>query len=91
LGVSWEVTPNLEYIYKPEFFDSPKRFRNSRMLNILEAKPFLCREVIEEANFGGHFRELRSAFFQCRHLCWILEVEQKTARLVSNPFDVLLM
>jgi hypothetical protein len=24
---------------------------------------FVCREAIEEANFGGHFRELRSIFF----------------------------
>jgi hypothetical protein len=29
----------------------------------LKSKPFLCRESIEEGNFGGQFWELRSAFF----------------------------
>jgi hypothetical protein len=31
--------------------------------DVLKLKPFLCREVIEEENIGGHFWELRSSLF----------------------------
>jgi len=50
-------------IYKSKVFYSPRRFILAKFLIIWKPERFLCREDIEEANFGGHFHELPSTFF----------------------------
>jgi hypothetical protein len=51
-------------LYKPEALEAMGGGSEQRnVVEIVEAKPFLCREAIEERTFAGHFWELRSSVF----------------------------
>jgi len=56
------------------------------MMIFWSSKPFLCREAIEEANFGDQFRELRSTFFSVVGYVGFL----KSRRTEPDQFVILL-
>jgi hypothetical protein len=60
LGVCYQ----LEIYINQSFLAALKGVHKRRNVEeIVKPKPFLCREAIEESDFAGHFRELRSSIF----------------------------
>ena len=54
------------------------------MMSLWSLKPFLCREAIEEANFGGQFRELHSTLFSAVNFVGFL----RSIRAQKNQFVI---
>jgi hypothetical protein len=60
LRKSWDLILNSNIIKNRGSFQP---WEVQKQQNNTNPKSFLCREAIEEANFGGQFWELRSTFF----------------------------
>jgi hypothetical protein len=63
VGGKLDFDPQLRIYINHRFLTVQGGSEQQNVEDFVKLKPFLCREAIEEANFGGHFRELRSTFF----------------------------
>jgi hypothetical protein len=62
-GGKLNFDPQYLNIHDQAYFQWKRCLEQQKSEVFVKLKPFLCREAIEEANFGGHFRELHSTFF----------------------------
>jgi hypothetical protein len=77
LGRKLGVCYQLEIYINQRFLEALKGVHKRRNVEeIVNPKPFLCREAIEESNFAGHFTRASFIRFQCRQLCGFLRYKR---------------
>jgi hypothetical protein len=62
-GGSWDFDPQLKFYINKACLSILRGKIQQNDEEFVKFKPFLCREAIEEASFGGHFWEFYSTFF----------------------------
>jgi hypothetical protein len=74
-GGSWDFDPQLKFYINKACLSVLEVQKQQNDEEFVKFKPFLCREAIEEASFGGHFREFYSIFFSV--VCCIRFLRQR--------------
>jgi hypothetical protein len=83
--------PPTQILYKQSMFECFGGKIQQNDEEFVKFKPFLCREAIEEASFGGHFGSSTPPFSVSSMLHQVPETEKNTTESIRDQIDVILI